>query len=97
MLTCWRSVARELMTGDNTGFYPSVEGHQVKSQPTAAFLHDITPPPSRMYLPKLIVSAIFLLHIMFLQPLDGFSIVHASEGTFGGLETLWTRAKTAPL
>lgn len=74
--------------GHNTGFYPNAEEHQIKAQPTAAFLQDISAAPSRTYLPKLVVSAVFLLHIMLLQPLDGFSIVHASEGTLGGLETL---------
>lgn len=81
-------MARELTAGDHTGFYPKAEEHQIKAQPTAAFLQDISAAPSRTYLPKLVVSAIFLLHIVLLQPLDGFSIVHASEGTLGGLETL---------
>lgn len=40
------------------------------------------------YLPKLIVSAIVLLHVMFLQPLNGFTVVHSSERPLRRLKSL---------
>lgn len=40
------------------------------------------------YLSKLIESAVVLLDVMLLEPLDGFAVVHPPEGPLGRFKVL---------